>query len=432
MTSCEIKTDFIIKFESEGKQRDRMDRQNRGLREGKLPEKRDGQEEELARRRRQMMRIRQEKIRRRRIRVYSILGAGAAVILVAGVGIAGLIGRGKERQSQETSAVSGQMNEEGQTLAEELMKEPETEPVTEPATESATEPAAEKKQYFAKTTAATKPMNGEVFSNYGIFIDLETDTVLTERNSSAVINPASMTKILTILTAAEALGEERLDEAVTVSKEATEYSFVNECSNAGFEAGETVTVRDLFYGTILPSGGEAAAELAAFTSGSMEEFVSQMNRKAEELGLSDTAHFTNCAGLYDENHHCTVYDMAMILEAALDNPFCREVLSARTYTTSPTTEHPEGLLLSNWFLRRIEDKDTGGEVLSAKTGYVVQSGSCAASYGKSHSGKEFICVTADATSSWRCIYDHVALYQQFGDADAQMEQRAEEEESEAV
>ena len=401
-----------------------MDRQNRGLREGKLPEKRDGQEEELARRRRQMMRIRQEKRRKRRLRIYSLLGAGAAVILVAGVGIAGLIGRGKERKSQETSAVSGQMNEEGQTLAEELMTEPETEPVTEPAAE----PAAEKKQYSAKTTAETKTMNGEVFSNYGIFIDLETDTVLAERNSSAVINPASMTKILTILTAAEALGEERLDEAVTVSKEATEYSFVNECSNAGFEAGETVTVRDLFYGTILPSGGEAAAELAVFTSGSMEEFVSQMNRKAEELGLSDTAHFTNCAGLYDENHHCTVYDMAMILEAALDNPFCREVLSARTYTTSPTTEHPEGLLLSNWFLRRIEDKDTGGEVLSAKTGYVVQSGSCAASYGKSHSGKEFICVTADATSSWRCIYDHVALYQQFGDADSQMEQRAEETE----
>ena len=243
-----------------------MDRQNRGLREGKLPEKRDGQEEELARRRRQMMRIRQEKRRKRRIRVYSLLGAGAAVILVAGVGIAGLIGRGKERKSQETSAVSGQMNEEGQTLAEELMTEPETEPVTEPAAE----PAAEKKQYSAKTTAETKTMNGEVFSNYGIFIDLETDTVLAERNSSAVINPASMTKILTILTAAEALGEERLDEAVTVSKEATEYSFVNECSNAGFEAGETVTVRDLFYGTILPSGGEAAAELAVFTSGSIE------------------------------------------------------------------------------------------------------------------------------------------------------------------
>lgn len=83
---------------------------------------------------------------------------------------------------------------------------------------------------------------------------------------------------------------------------------------------------------------------------------------------------TNCVGIYDEEHYCTVYDMAMILEAALDNPLCREVLSAHTYNTSATAQHPEGLLLSNWFLRRIEDKDTGGEVICAKTGFVVQSG----------------------------------------------------------
>lgn len=402
-----------------------MNRHNKGHRERELPVEREVQEEELARRRRQMMRMRQEKRRKRRIRVYTLLGAGTAAILAACVGIAGLIGRGKERDFEETATVSSQKNEEGQRP----FTESAAEPITEPETEPVTEPVIEEKTYFAKTTAATKPMNGEVFSNYGIFIDLETDTILAERNASAVINPASMTKILTILVAAEKLGEERLDEPVTVSKEATEYSYVNECSNAGFEAEEIVTVRDLFYGTILPSGGEAAAALAAYTSGSMEEFVSQMNQKAEELGLSKTAHFTNCAGLYDENHHCTVYDMAMILEAALDNPFCKEVLSARTYTTSPTTEHPEGLLLSNWFLRRIEDKDTGGEVLSAKTGYVAQSGSCAASYGKSHSGKEYICVTADASSSWRCIYDHVALYQQFGDEVVQIKERPEETES---
>lgn len=399
-----------------------MNRHNKGHRERELPVEREVQEEELARRRRQMMRMRQEKRRKRRIRVYTLLGAGTAAILAACVGIAGLIGRGKERGFEEIATVSSQKNEEGQRP----FTESAAEPITEPETEPVTEPVIEEKTYFAKTTAATKPMNGEVFSNYGIFIDLETDTILAERNASAVINPASMTKILTILVAAEKLGEERLDEPVTVSKEATEYSYVNECSNAGFEAEEIVTVRDLFYGTILPSGGEAAAALAAYTSGSMEEFVSQMNQKAEELGLSKTAHFTNCAGLYDENHHCTVYDMAMILEAALDNPFCKEVLSARTYTTSPTTEHPEGLLLSNWFLRRIEDKDTGGEVLSAKTGYVAQSGSCAASYGKSHSGKEYICVTADASSSWRCIYDHVALYQQFGEKELQTQETADE------
>ena len=92
----------------------------------------------------------------------------------------------------------------------------------------------------------------------------------------------------------------------------------------------------------------------------------------------------------------------MIMEAAMDNPFCREVLSAHTYTTSVTEQHPEGMILSNWFLRRIEDKDNGKLVLGAKTGYVVQSGNCAASYAQD--------VAGNATSSWRCIYDHVAVY----------------------
>ena len=135
-----------------------------------------------------------------------------------------------------------------------------------------------------------------------------------------------------------------------------------------------------------------------------------MNQKMEEMGLSQTAHFTNCVGLYDEAHHCSVYDMAMIMEAAMDNPFCREVLSAHTYTTSVTEQHPEGMILSNWFLRRIEDKDNGKLVLGAKTGYVVQSGNCAASYAQDVAGNAYVCITGNATSSWRCIYDHVAVY----------------------
>ena len=98
----------------------------------------------------------------------------------------------------------------------------------------------------------------------------------------------------------------------------------------------------------------------------------------------------------------------------MDNDLCREVLGGRTYETAPTTDHPEGQILSNWFLRRIEDKDTGGiTVTGAKTGYVVQSGNCAASYSVSNNGKQYICVTADAYNSWRCIYDHVAIYQEY-------------------
>jgi D-alanyl-D-alanine carboxypeptidase (penicillin-binding protein 5/6) len=122
---------------------------------------------------------------------------------------------------------------------------------------------------------------------------------------------------------------------------------------------------------------------------------------------------TNCVGLYNKEHYCTVYDMAMIIRAAVDNEICSEVMGARKYTTSVTEQHPEGITISNWFLRRIEDKDTGGEVLCAKTGFVAQSGNCSASYGKDHAGKEYVCVTANATSSWKCIYDHVALYKKF-------------------
>ena len=107
------------------------------------------------------------------------------------------------------------------------------------------------------------------------------------------------------------------------------------------------------------------------------------------------------------------------MKAACDNSFCREVLNAHTYTTSATEQHPDGIILSNWFLRRIEDKDTNGEVLCAKTGFVEQSGSCAASLSVGNDGKEYICVTAHANSPWLCIYDHVALCQQFMSGEAQ-------------
>lgn len=282
-----------------------------------------------------------------------------------------------------------------------------------------------KHTYYATENAETKAMNGEVYSNYGIFIDRDSNVVLAERNSTTRINPASMTKILTVLVAAEQLEHvgklNELDDTFTMTLEITDYGFVNDCSNVGFLDGEVITVRDLLYGTILPSGADAAVGLATYVSGSHEAFVELMNDKLKELGLSETTHVTNCVGLYDEEHYSTVYDMAMIMEAAMDNELCRQVMGERTYTTSQTEQHPEGITISNWFIRRIEDKDTGGKVLCAKTGYVVQSGSCAASYGKDNNGKEYICVTADAHSSWRCIYDHVALYSQFSEAKEESE-----------
>lgn len=274
------------------------------------------------------------------------------------------------------------------------------------------------KNYSANTTAKTAQPGEAVISSNAVFIDVDTGDILSQRNYKQIISPASMTKILTVLVAAEHVTSEDLERKFTITLDITDYSYVHDCSNVGFSEGEQVTVKDLFYGTILPSGADAALGLATYVAGDQDAFVALMNEKLKELGLSDTAHFTNCVGLYDENHYCTVYDMAMILEAALDNELCREVLAAHTYTTSSTSEHPEGITISNWFLRRIEDKETGAEILCGKTGFVAQSGSCAASYGEDENGKGYICVTADSTSSWRCIYDQVALYSEFTSKDA--------------
>lgn len=263
--------------------------------------------------------------------------------------------------------------------------------------------------FTANRTDNTKwPSEENVDSEYAVLIDESTNEIVVGKNESTIINPASMTKILTVLVAAEHVTN--LDDTFTITIDITDYSFSNGCSCVGFDVGETVTVRDLFYGTVLPSGADAALALAIYVAGSQEAFVDMMNEKIAELGLADTAHFTNCVGLYDKEHYCTVTDMAMMLKAAVENDFCREVLAEHVYTTTATEQHPEGLTISNWFLRRIEDRDSHGLVLCAKTGYVDQSRFCAASYYISNDGKPYIAVTASTYNNWRAIKDHVSLY----------------------
>lgn len=281
------------------------------------------------------------------------------------------------------------------------------------AIQAAAEPEA--KTFSLVKNDATVLLGEDLPSKHAVVVDLQNSTILAEKDADVVLSPASMTKILTLLVAAEHLTEADLEQTFTMTREITDYCYVNKCSVVGLMVDETVSVRELLYGTILSSGADAALGLATYVAGSHEAFVDLMNEKLKELGLSDTAHFTNCVGLYDDAHRCTVKDIAQILQAAMENKLCREVLNARTYETAPTDAHPDGQILSNWFLRRIEDKDTGNiTVIGAKTGYVVQSGSCAASCGEDADGNRYIVVTADGYSSWGAIYDHVALYNRFG------------------
>lgn len=407
--------------------------------------RRNESDEERSRRRRQRIEEMKRQKRRAELLQRSVIPAAALVILIlAVVGICNLV-RGNEREPSPETEMQDQMAKsigrktenlgpgnsvgadedsdcedgvqesgvQGDGGQEGKVRQPEE--VYGPFLPEESEPPA----FAAESTSVTAGFSDSVISEYGVMIDVENGTILAQKGGSSRINPASMTKILTVLTAADALGiggEDWdslpvLEDKFVITIEITDYSFIHGCSNVGFDVGEEVTVRDLFYGTILSSGADAALGLAYYVAGSQEAFVELMNQKLEELGLSDSTHFTNCVGLYDEDHYSTVYDIAVILKTAADNPFCRDVLSARKHLIPPTVQHEEGLLISNLFLRRIEDKDTHGEVICAKTGYVNESKNCAASLGADINGKEYICVTAGSSSNWRCIYDHVELYQ---------------------
>ncbi len=394
------------------------------------------QDEERARRRREriheMKRQKEKQLLMRKIAI-PVMFVAVLFAVFAGIGVKALVGRHQtaaaertmEAETQKKDMTAGKSSMKGEkpqmradfNLAgaditvsflgmREMQKSFIETHVTRTLGGKSKEPVL-----FAQADDNTIGSVGDCVSENVVFIDVESGRILAQKDAKMRISPASMTKILTILVAAEHITD--ADAAFEITTDITDYSFVNHCSNAGFEIGERVTVNDLFYGTILPSGADAAVGLAKYAAGSQEEFVKLMNEKLAELGLSETSHFTNCVGIHEENHYSTVYDIAVILKAAYDNPFCREVLSRRIYTTTPTPEHPEGLTLSNLFLRRIEDRDTHGEVLCAKTGYVDQSGSCAASLSVGNDGRLYICVSAHSQSSGTCIKDHVSFYQYF-------------------
>lgn len=254
-----------------------------------------------------------------------------------------------------------------------------------------------------------------VDSQYAILVNTSTGEILAERRAFERMVPASMTKVMTLLVAVEAMEdqESQLQDLVTITQEICDESYSSGSSFVGYGVGDTATVEDLLYGAILPSGADAAMALAEYTSGTQEAFAELMNQKAQELGISETTHFTNCVGLYDENHYSTAYDMSVIMRAAIDNELCRKVLSTHTWTTGALKDNPDGVEISNWFLRRIEDHDSGGTVLCGKTGFVNESGNCAVSYQESEDGTGYIACTGLTYNLWRCIYDHVALYKTY-------------------
>lgn len=242
-----------------------------------------------------------------------------------------------------------------------------------------------------------------------IIIDLSENKVIAARNANEKAYPASTTKVMTLLVAAEHLTD--LDDTFTMSYEITDPLYVKEASVAGFLNDEIITVKDLFYGTILPSGADAATALAIMAAGNEENFVKLMNKKVKSLGLKNT-HFDNVTGLHSEQNYSSAYDMAVILNAAMNNEFCKEILSTYQYRTTKTPQNPNGLLLSNTIFEYMYGSEPEtATILGGKTGFVSESGYCIASFGEHNETKnEYIVVTFGNSSRWPAFYGQIDLY----------------------
>ena len=349
--------------------------------------------------------------RKRQIRMQlAAMGIGALLVII---GIVVLVGHLTNREVQaEEPATDLQVSSGGHmelepfseltVSADQALEEQEPEGIAE-------DPELFYAGYNVYKDASTKAIWSEdVTSTFCILVDLKDGHVVAERNGFDTMYPASMTKVLTVLTAAEHVTDP--DETFVITQEITDFAFSNGCSTANYLVGEEVTLRDLFYGTIMPSGADAALALAYYSAGDVDTFVEMMNAKVAELGLAGEAHFTNPIGIHSPENYCTPAAMAMIMKAALENDLCREVLAAHIYNTQPTNMHPDGQQHSNLFLRRIEDRDTHGVVLGAKTGYVVESGNCAVSYEQSNDGNQYILVTGQGAGKWAPIKEHALIY----------------------
>ncbi len=260
-------------------------------------------------------------------------------------------------------------------------------------------------------TDATQQIGANINSEYGVFINLTDNLVVADKNSNVKIYPASLTKILTLLVAVENIKD--FNDTFTMTSAITDPAFQEGASVAGFVPDEVITIDDLLYGAILPSGADATSALAQYVSGSEAEFVKLMNKKVKELGIT-TAHFMNASGLHHENHYCTVMDIMRIMRAAMENEKCKQILSTYQYTTSVTEQHPNGILLtSTMFSRMYGDEPEIAKITGGKTGFTNEAGNCLASFGVGENGKEYIFVTTMAHGSWKAIFDHINGYKKY-------------------
>lgn len=240
--------------------------------------------------------------------------------------------------------------------------------------------------------------------------NLETGAVIYTKNADQKMYPASTTKIMTYVVTAENIAD--LDGTKITIKEGVLDGLDPESTVMGLSEhiGEQISVKDLLYGLMLPSGNDAALVLADYVGGGISGFVDMMNAKAQELGCTGT-HFANPHGLHDPDHYTTAEDMAKIAKYARTLPYFAQITSTVYYT-------PDGfdgaLHNTNYMLDSNEYVYYHPCVIGIKTGYTDEAGKCLVSAAASGE-YTYLCVALGAEYSYAedinyAMLDTAALY----------------------
>lgn len=151
--------------------------------------------------------------------------------------------------------------------------------------------------------------------------------LLYSENAHVRLAPASLTKVATALVAYDRAD---LSEMVTVRVSGAELSASTDSTVMGLEPGQQLSMRDLLYGLLLPSGNDAALAIAEYVGVNTPAFVEMMNNKVALLGLEDT-HFTNPHGLDEDDLYTSAYDIAVLARELLRQPELAAIVGTRTY-----------------------------------------------------------------------------------------------------
>lgn len=226
--------------------------------------------------------------------------------------------------------------------------------------------------------------------------NLDTGTVVYEKNADAKASPASLTKIMTYIVVCENVPDLE-NTKVTITQEALS-DLDPESSVMGLTEyiGKSFSILDLLYGLMLPSGNDAALVLANFVGdGVVDNFVDMMNRKAGQLGCSGT-HFVNPHGLYDSMHYSTAYDISIITKYALTKPYFKEITSKQSYQVSGMNEELE---TTNYLIDPDYPQYYYQYATGTKTGYTDEAGKCLVSTAQ-NGEYNYLCIALGSPYSY--------------------------------